>query len=265
MSTNQIARFVSVKFSPIGRPQTFLLGDLSLGDAPLVTGDKVVVQSESGTAVGAVVPTPSTVMDRRQPAEPSPSANRVVRKATAEDVIVRLKRQQREQDAHRVALLKIRERGLEMKLTRVEQLFDGSRLIFYFTAEGRVDFRELVRELASEFHTRIEMRQIGARDEAKMLGGYGSCGRPLCCTTWLNAFEPVSIKMAKQQDLSLNPSRLSGLCGRLKCCLRYELPNAKGVKGGGCGDEGGCGNPTGCGTGGGCGSCGTGGCGRCQT
>ena len=265
MSTNQIARFVSVKFSPIGRPQTFLLGDLSLGDATLVTGDKVVVQSESGTAVGAVVPTPSTVMDRRQPAEPSPSANRVVRKATAEDVIVRLKRQQREQDAHRVALLKIRERGLEMKLTRVEQLFDGSRLIFYFTAEGRVDFRELVRELASEFHTRIEMRQIGARDEAKMLGGYGSCGRPLCCTTWLNAFEPVSIKMAKQQDLSLNPSRLSGLCGRLKCCLRYELPNAKGVKGGGCGDEGGCGNPTGCGTGGGCGSCGTGGCGRCQT
>ena len=123
---------------------------------------------------------------------------------------MRLKRQQREQEAHRVALLKIRERGLEMKLTRVEQLFDGSRLIFYFTAEGRVDFRELVRELASEFHTRIEMRQIGARDEAKMLGGYGSCGRPLCCTTWLNAFEPVSIKMAKQQDLSLNPSRLSG-------------------------------------------------------
>jgi len=177
---------------------------------------------------------------------------------------VRLKRQHREQEAHRVALLKIRERALEMKLTRVEQLFDGSRLIFYFTAEGRVDFRELVRELASEFHTRIEMRQIGARDEAKMLGGYGSCGRPLCCTTWLNTFEPVSIKMAKQQDLSLNPSRLSGLCGRLKCCLRYELPNAKGVKGGGCGDEGGCSNPTGCGTGGGCGSCGEGGCGSCS-
>ena len=102
-----------------------------------------------------------------------------MRKATAEDVMMRLKRQQREQEAHRSALLKIRERGLEMKLTRVEQLFDGSRLIFYFTAEGRVDFRELVRELASEFHTRIEMRQIGARDEAKMLGGYGSCGRPL--------------------------------------------------------------------------------------
>ena len=265
-----MSRSVSVKFSAIGRPQTFLLNDLLFADAPtpgsptrqprwggLVAGDKVVVQSEAGTAVGSIVSTPAAVLDRRQPSEHSP--NRVVRKASVEDVTVRVKRQQREQEAQRVALLKIRERGLEMKLTRVEQLFDGSRLIFYFTAEGRVDFRELVRELASEFHTRIEMRQIGARDEAKMLGGYGSCGRPLCCTTWLNAFEPISIKMAKQQDLSLNPSRLSGLCGRLKCCLRYELPNAKGVKGGGCGDEGGCGNPTGCGTG----SCGEGGCGSC--
>ena len=212
-------RFVSVKFSPIGRPQTFLLNDLLFVDATPAKGDTVVVQTEAGSAVGGIVSTPSAVLDRREP--PPHSPNRVLRKATPEDVTVRLKRQQREQEAHRVALLKIRERGLEMKLTRVEQLFDGSRLIFYFTAEGRVDFRELVRELASEFHTRIEMRQIGARDEAKMLGGYGSCGRPLCCTTWLNAFEPVSIKMAKQQELSLNPSRLSGLCGRLKCCLRY--------------------------------------------
>ena len=135
-----------------------------------------------------------------------------------------------------------------MKLTRVEQAFDGSRLVFYFTADARVDFRELVRELASEFRTRIEMRQIGVRDEAKMLGGYGTCGRPLCCTTFLTAFEPVSIKMAKQQDLSLNPSKLSGLCGRLKCCLRYELPNAKGQVHGGCGGEGGCDNPSGCGS-----------------
>ena len=150
-----------------------------------------------------------------------------------------------------------------MKLTRVEQAFDGSRLVFYFTADGRVDFRELVRELAAEFRTRIEMRQIGVRDEAKMLGGYGTCGRPLCCTTFLTSFEPVSIKMAKQQDLSLNPSKLSGLCGRLKCCLRYELPNAKGVVHGGCGSEGGCDNPSGCGTGGGCG-CGSGGCGSCS-
>ena len=261
-ATEAPVRFVSVKFAPIGRPQTFLLNDLLFAAEPAaspVAGDKVVVQCESGTALGSIVATPAEVLERRKPAAQSP--NRVVRKATAEDAIVRLKRQQREQEAHRAALLKIRERGLEMKLTKVEQFFDGSRLIFYFTSDGRVDFRELVRELASEFHTRIEMRQIGARDEAKMLGGYGSCGRPLCCTTWLTTFEPVSIKMAKQQDLSLNPSRLSGLCGRLKCCLRYELPNAKGVKGGGCGDEGGCDNPTGCGTGGGCGSCGNTGCG----
>jgi cell fate regulator YaaT (PSP1 superfamily) len=252
-------RYVSVKFAPMSRTQTFLLGDLSGQSAP-VPGDKVVVNTDSGAAVGAVVPTITAVAERHLPSGDSPQ--KVIRKATPDDILVRLKRQQREQEAYRLALLKIRERGLEMKLTRVEQLFDGSRMIFYFTAEGRVDFRELVRELASEFHTRIEMRQIGARDEAKMLGGYGSCGRPLCCTTWLNAFEPVSIKMAKQQELSLNPSRLSGLCGRLKCCLRYELPNAKGVKGGGCGDEGGCNNPTGCGTGG-CGSCGAGGCGSC--
>jgi len=143
-----------------------------------------------------------------------------------------------------------------MKLTRVELPFDASRLIFYYTAEARVDFRELVRDLAGHFHVRIEMRQIGVRDEAKMLGGYGSCGRPLCCTTWLTSFEPVSIKMAKQQQLSLNPSKLSGQCGRLKCCLRYELPNGNGVKHGGCADGGQCTNPTGCGSGG-CGTCGS--------
>ena len=253
------ARFVSVKIAPMGRPQSFLLEDLSFD--PPSPGDQVVVQTEAGPSVGAVVRTAPELAARRRP--PADSPNKVVRKATADDIVVRLKRQHREQEAYRLALLKIRERGLEMKLTRVELLFDGSRMIFYFTAEGRVDFRELVRELAAEFHTRIEMRQIGARDEAKMLGGYGSCGRPLCCTTWLNAFEPVSIKMAKQQELSLNPSRLSGLCGRLKCCLRYELPNAKGVRGGGCGDEGDCNNPTGCGTGN-CGSCGSGGCGSCR-
>jgi cell fate regulator YaaT (PSP1 superfamily) len=252
-------RYVSVKFSPVGRPQTFLLADLAIVPPP-VKGERIVVQTDNGPAVGSVVPTIPGVAERQK--IPADSSHKAIRRVTPDDVLVKLKREHKEQEAYRLALLKIRERGLEMKLTRVEQLFDGSRMIFYFTAEGRVDFRELVRELASEFHTRIEMRQIGARDEAKMLGGYGSCGRPLCCTTWLNSFEPVSIKMAKQQDLSLNPSRLSGLCGRLKCCLRYELPNAKGVRGGGCGDEGGCDNPTGCGTGG-CGSCGSGGCGSC--
>ena len=187
------------------------------------------------------------------------SPNRVVRLASREDVVARLKQQHREQEAFRIATLKVRERGLGMKLTRVEQAFDGTRLVFYFTADGRVDFRELVRELAAEFRTRIEMRQIGVRDEAKMIGGYGTCGRPLCCTTFLQTFEPVSIKMAKQQELSLNPSKLSGLCGRLKCCLRYELPNAKGVVHAGCGSES-CDNPSGCGAGG-CGSCGSGACG----
>ena len=196
------------------------------------------------------------IVERRQHAGDA-APPRVVRIATHDDIVTRLKHEQREREAHRIAMLKIRERGLGMKVTKVEQLFDGSRLVFYFTADGRVDFRELVRELATEFRTRIEMRQIGVRDEAKMIGGYGTCGRPLCCTTFLTSFEPVSIKMAKQQDLSLNPSKLSGLCGRLKCCLRYELPNAKGVAHGGCGSEGGCDNPSGCGTGG----CGSGSCG----
>ena len=247
--------FVSVKFTSVGRSHTFLLDALTLEPAPL-KGDRLLVQTEAGPAVGTVTSSIPALASRREP--PPDSPRKVLRRATADDVVCRLKQQHREEEARRVALMKIRERGLAMKLARVEQLFDGSRLIFYFTAEGRVDFRELVRELAAEFHTRIEMRQIGVRDEAKMLGGYGSCGRPLCCTTWLQTFEPISIKMAKQQDLSLNPSKLSGLCGRLKCCLRYELPNGKGVVRGGCAGEGGCDNPTGCGacgSGAGCGSC----------
>ena len=227
----------------MGRARTFLLNNLASG-APPATGDQIVVQTESGQALGTVMETIPALGLRRE--TPGDSPNKVVRKATQEDLATRVTQHHHEQEAYRLALLKIHERGLEMKLTRVEQLFDGSRLIFYFTAEARVDFRELVRELAAEFRTRIEMRQIGARDEAKMLSGYGSCGRPLCCSAWLNAFEPVSIKMAKQQDLSLNPSRLSGLCGRLKCCLRFELPNAPAVVHGGSGDEGGCQCPAGC-------------------
>jgi len=256
MNTPNAVRLVSVKLTPVGRAQTVLAGDLPR-ETPLRAGDRVVVQGEAGPALATVVRSIPELDEKRRPA--ADSAQRAVRLATREDVAVRLKHQHREREAYRIGLLKIRERGLGMKLTRVEQSLDGSRLVFYFTADGRVDFRELVRELASEFHTRIEMRQIGVRDEAKMLGGYGTCGRPLCCTTFLQSFEPVSIKMAKQQDLSLNPSKLSGLCGRLKCCLRYELPNAKGVVHGGCGSEGGCDNPSGCGTG----HCGSGGCGSC--
>jgi cell fate regulator YaaT (PSP1 superfamily) len=256
MASSSTPRFVSVKFTEVGRPQTFGLDD-RLSEARPQPGEKIVVRTESGQAVGTVVRTIPQLAERRLSA--SDGASRAVRLATHEDIVARVRQEQRERDAYRLALMKIRERGLQMKLARVEQAFDGSRLVFYFTADARVDFRELVRELAAEFRTRIEMRQVGVRDEAKMLGGYGTCGRPLCCTTFLTSFEPVSIKMAKQQDLSLNPSKLSGLCGRLKCCLRYELPNAKGQSHGGCGSEGGCDNPTGCGGGG----CGAGGCGTC--
>ena len=248
----QAERLVSVKFNPVGRAQTFVADDLTPESAPR-PGETVVVHTETGNSVGTVVRAPSQVTDRRRPSADSPE--RVVRVASHDDIVTRLKQQNREREAHRIATLKVNERGLGMKLTRVELAFDGSKMVFYFTADGRVDFRELVKELAAEFKTRIEMRQIGVRDEAKMIGGYGTCGRPLCCTTFLTTFEPISIKMAKQQDLSLNPSKLSGLCGRLKCCLRYELPNAKGVVHGGCGSEGGCDNPSGCGAGG-CGNCG---------
>jgi cell fate regulator YaaT (PSP1 superfamily) len=253
VSASEPVRLVSVKLSSVGRALTFLFDDRAARTPPRA-GERVVVQAENGQTVGTVVHSIRPMEEKRRPAPDS--GQRVVRLATRDDIVARLKQEQREREAYRVALLKIRERGLGMKLTHVEQVFDGSRLIFYFTSESRVDFRELVRELAAEFHTRIEMRQIGVRDEARMLGGYGSCGRPLCCTTFLTSFEPVSIKMAKQQDLSLNPSKLSGLCGRLKCCLRYELPNAKGVVHGGCGSEGGCDNPSGCGSGG----CGGGSC-----
>ena len=247
--------FVSVKFSPVGRTVSFLLPDLQMDD--LLPGQQVIVNAADGPSLGTVTRVGTQLAERRQPLANSPQT--VVRRATRDDIVQRLKQEQREKDAHQVAQLKIRERGLPMKLTKVEHIFDGSRLIFYYTSETRVDFRELVRDLAAHFRMRIEMRQIGVRDEAKMLGGYGSCGRPLCCTTWLRSFEPVSIKMAKQQQLSLNPSKLSGQCGRLKCCLRYELPNGEGVKHAGCADHGGCSNPTGCGNcgaEGGCGSCG---------
>jgi len=257
MSPPSSTPLVAVKLTRVGRAHGYLPRDAGAAPPPCA-GERVVVNTENGPALGTVVPSISALDDKRRPSSDSPQ--RVVRIATREDVLARLRHEHREQEAFRIGVMKIRERGLAMKLTRVEQAFDGSKLVFYFTADARVDFRELVRELAGEFRTRIEMRQIGVRDEAKMIGGYGTCGRPLCCTTFLNSFEPISIKMAKQQDLSLNPSKLSGLCGRLKCCLRYELPNAKGVQHGGCGSEGGCDNPTGCGAGG----CGNGGCGSCS-
>ena len=242
MAATDSRPIVSVRFSPAGRVQSFLLADA--GPLP-PAGTTVLVRQDNGQAVGVVETPPAQIAARRPPAA---ERSAVVTRASAADVMQRLKQEQQEREARQYAVERIRAYRLEMKLSRVEYVFDGSKMIFYFTAETRIDFRDLVRDLAARFRMRVELRQIGVRDEAKMLGGYGSCGRPLCCTTWLNTFEPVTIKMAKQQDLSLNPSKLSGLCGRLKCCLRYELPNSKGVRRGGCGEEGGCKNPTGCGT-----------------
>lgn len=146
----------------------------------------------------------------------------VLRIATEEDIDRHFKNKDKEKDAFNICLKKIQEHGLTMKLIDVEYTFDNNKVIFYFTADGRVDFRELVKDLATIFKTRIELRQIGVRDEAKMLGGLGPCGRPLCCSTFLGDFASVSIKMAKEQNLSLNPTKISGICGRLMCCLNYE-------------------------------------------
>ena len=247
--------FISVKFDTVGRAQQFLLPEAAF-DPPLRAGEEVVVANGDRRAHGTVTPAIPQLDAARRPS--ATSRDRVVRRASTQDALHRLKQQQREHEARRVGLMKIKERGLPMKLVKVEQQFTGPKLIFSFTAEGRVDFRELVRELATEFRCRIEMRQIGARDEARLLGGYGTCGRPLCCTTWLTGFDPISIKMAKRQHLSLNPSRLSGLCGRLKCCLRYELPNAAGEQFAGCANEASCTR-----AGGGCGTSCNGDCSGC--
>ena len=217
MSAGAPGAFVAVKAIPGGWIRTALA---CASEPPLADGEVVVVQTDSGPALAAVLARPAALLAHHPPPDQAP---RILRRASNQDKALRSRHEQREREALRLCVMKIRERGLAMKLARVEQLFDGSRLVFFFTSEERVDFRELVRELASEFKTRIELRQIGVRDEARLLSGYGTCGRPLCCSTWLKSFEPVSIKMAKQQDLALNPSRLSGLCGRLKCCLRYEL------------------------------------------
>jgi cell fate regulator YaaT (PSP1 superfamily) len=205
------ATTVDVTFRTAGKVFEFDAGGLSLA-----RGDLVVVENERGVALGTVAraPRPATAAADRPP--------KVLRKADARDVGRLEANLQREQDARRMCLSRIRERQLSMKLVQVEYLFDASKAVFYFCAEGRVDFRELVRDLAQALHTRIEMKQIGARDETKLVGGIGPCGRELCCSTWLREFQAVSVKMAKEQGLSLNPSKLSGMCGRLKCCLRYE-------------------------------------------
>ena len=189
----------------------------------LVKGDAVIVETSRGLEYGKVVVGPRELSSEENvESEPGVPLKKVHRKATAEDLIQLEENQASEKLAFEICLQKIAEHGLPMKLINVEYTFDVNKIIFFFTADGRVDFRELVRDLAAIFRTRIELRQVGVRDEAKLLGGMGGCGRPLCCATFLGEFIPVSIRMAKDQNLSLNPTKISGVCGRLMCCLKYE-------------------------------------------
>ena len=181
-------------------------------------GQGVIVETARGIEFGEVVLEPTELPDEEITAPLRP----ILRPANENDYRNREANLAKEKDAEKIAAQKIADRGLEMKLVGVEYAFNGSKITFYFTADGRVDFRELVKDLASVFKTRIELRQIGVRDEAKLLGGIGSCGRVVCCHSYLTDFHPVSIKMAKEQNLSLSPTKISGLCGRLMCCLKYE-------------------------------------------
>lgn len=181
-------------------------------------GDHVIVETARGVEMGTVMLAPREVEDDKVV---SPLKS-VIRIATEEDEKIVEKNREKEKEAFRICLEKIEKHGLEMKLVEAEYTFDNNKLLFYFTADGRIDFRELVKDLAAVFRTRIELRQIGVRDETKILGGIGICGRGLCCHTYLSEFVPVSIKMAKEQNLSLNPTKISGVCGRLMCCLKNE-------------------------------------------
>jgi cell fate regulator YaaT (PSP1 superfamily) len=206
-------RIVPLKFQQAGRQYDF--NALSL---ELKAGDKVIVETDRGRAMATVVIPPREIQESDAPQ----GLKSILRIATEEDLALAETNHAREKTAHRFCKERIHERKLEMKLVRAEYAFDGSKIIFFFTADGRIDFRELVKDLAHHFHTRIEMRQIGVRDEAKLVGGLGICGRELCCCSFLTQFSPVSVKMAKEQGLALNPTKISGQCGRLLCCLGYE-------------------------------------------
>ena len=204
---------VGVRFKRAGKIYYF-----SPGEIDIKTGDDVIVETARGIEFGNAVIGSKDVEDNKivMPLKG------VIRKATDDDRIKYLDNKTRQKEAYVICSEKIKKHKLVMKLIDAEYTFDNNKIIFYFTAEGRVDFRELVKDLASIFRTRIELRQIGVRDEAKMIGGLGPCGRPMCCATHLGDFAPVSIKMAKEQNLSLNPTKISGICGRLMCCLNYE-------------------------------------------
>lgn len=204
---------VGVRFKKAGKIYYFDPDKLQLAK-----DEGVIVETARGIEYGQVVTGPLEVEEEEVVAP----LKKVLRKATDEDYQQLSINKEKEEKAFAIGLEKIAAHELPMKLVGVEQTFDGSKIIFYFTAEGRIDFRELVKDLASVFRTRIELRQIGVRDEAKMIGGLGCCGMELCCTTWLSDFASVSIRMAKDQNLSLNPTKISGICGRLMCCLKFE-------------------------------------------
>lgn len=201
---------VGIRFRPAGQVYDFDPGPLHLS-----RDDRVLVETERGPALGTVVLPPQRRPVTRQ-------LHRVVKKADARDLAREDKNLQRERDLRHTALVLIKDRGLDFKLVSADVAMDGSRVTLFFSAEDRIDFRDLVRDLAQALNVRVEMKQIGARDEAKSAGGVGVCGRELCCSSWLREFQPVSVKMVKAQGLSLNPSKLAGQCGRLKCCMRYE-------------------------------------------
>lgn len=212
---------VGVRFKKAGKIYYFDPIEL-----PIEQEHHVIVETARGIEYGRVVIGKKQVEDD----DVVLPLKKVIRIADQKDADVVEQNKNAAHEAFQICLEKIKRHKLEMKLVDVEYTFDRNKVIFYFTADGRVDFRELVKDLASVFRTRIELRQIGVRDEAKMLGGIGPCGRTLCCSTWLGDFEPVSIKMAKDQNLSLNPTKISGLCGRLMCCLKYEHDNYESAK-----------------------------------
>ena len=204
---------VGVRFKSVGKIYYFSPGDLRL-----TVGDRVIVETVRGVECGEVVISNRQIEDNQLNTPLKP----IIRAATEQDMQVLAKNKEKEKDAFRICEEKIAFRKLKMNLVDVECTFDNNKLLFYFTAENRVDFRELVKDLAAVFRTRIELRQIGVRDEAKILGGLGICGREFCCKSYMGDFQPVSIKMAKEQGLSLNPTKISGTCGRLMCCLKNE-------------------------------------------
>lgn len=208
-----MTKVVGVRFRQAGKIYYFAPGKLQVKK-----GEKVIVETARGVEFGTVVAGPKEVLDE----EIMQPLKSLIRIATDEDKRNEAKNREREKEAFDICLEKIRKHELDMKLINVECTFDNNKMLFYFTAEGRIDFRELVKDLAAVFRTRIELRQIGVRDETKIRGGIGICGRPLCCHTYLSEFAPVSIKMAKEQNLSLNPTKISGVCGRLMCCLTNE-------------------------------------------